>query len=247
MGDISLPPFLITNPYFEDMSIMTESILTKVCTKCNIEKTIDDFYKDSCSRDGLESRCKKCQNERRRIYYENNKEKVETYAKQYRGDNRNILIDRRKLFYQKNRKTILIKKKEYDQENKERISDYGKQYWKDNKEHIIAYNKRYRQTEAGKIAQCKSSSKRKALKRGVTVEDFNSQEIFKRDGYICQSCGCKTRPSFNRFHPKRPELDHIIPLSLGGEHSKRNTQCLCRHCNATKYNTGTGDQMRLFG
>ncbi|MBU2249718.1 MAG: HNH endonuclease, partial [Gammaproteobacteria bacterium] len=66
--------------------------------------------------------------------------------------------------------------------------------------------------------------------------------------YICQLCGVKTRPDIkNQYHPKRPELDHIVPLSLGGEHTKQNTQCLCRQCNMTKNNTGVGDQLRLFG
>lgn len=43
-----------------------------------------------------------------------------------------------------------------------------------------------------------------------------------------------------------PELDHIVSLAEGGEHSMRNTQCLCRKCNQEKGVTTKG-QLRLFG
>ena len=31
-------PFLTFNPYYEDMSIMAKVTLTKICSKCKIEK-----------------------------------------------------------------------------------------------------------------------------------------------------------------------------------------------------------------
>ena len=106
---------------------------------------------------------------------------------------------------------------------------------------------KYVKTESGRDAVKKGSHKRRALKQGATVEDFSPTEIFERDGYRCQLCGIKTRYYKTKSHPNSPELDHIIPLSLGGEHSRLNTQCLCSHCNRVKHNTGVGDQIRMFG
>lgn len=41
----------------------------KKCNKCNQDKSISEFGKDSRNKDGLQGRCKKCQNERRRERY----------------------------------------------------------------------------------------------------------------------------------------------------------------------------------
>lgn len=45
---------------------------------------------------------------------------------------------------------------------------------------------------------------------------------------------------------RAPESDHILPVSVGGEHSYRNTQCACRACNAANSNKPMG-QMLLIG
>jgi 5-methylcytosine-specific restriction endonuclease McrA len=34
--------------------------------------------------------------------------------------------------------------------------------------------------------------------------------------------------------PNSPELDHIIPLAKGGDHTKSNVQCVCASCNRKK-------------
>jgi len=141
---------------------------------------------------------------------------------------------------------ITARKKQYYQDNKAEIAARGKRYRKDNKQKISDRQKRYSQTEAGKATSRKAWQKRRALKRGATVKNFNPIKVLERDRYVCQNCGRKTRPDFNQWHPLYPNLDHIVPLSLGGDHSKANTQCLCRECNMTKHNTGKGDQLRLF-
>jgi len=77
--------------------------------------------------------------------------------------------------------------------------------------------------------------------RAVAVESVDPIKVFDRDGWRCQLCGKKT-PKAKRgtYSRNAPELDHIMPLSLGGEHSYRNTQCLCRSCNGSKSNTPMG-------
>lgn len=88
---------------------------------------------------------------------------------------------------------------------------------------------------------------RKAKSRGNDVEAFNPLDIMMRDKWKCQLCGRKTpRKLRGTINDCAPELDHIIPLSIGGEHSKRNTQCLCRMCNQNK-GARTVGQLRLFG
>lgn len=83
--------------------------------------------------------------------------------------------------------------------------------------------------------------------RSAWVEPVNPFEVFERDGWRCQNCKRKTpRKLRGSYEDRAPELDHIVPLAQGGEHSYRNTQCLCRACNAAK-SDGSGGQLRLFG
>lgn len=82
---------------------------------------------------------------------------------------------------------------------------------------------------------------------GCECEAVNPIRVFMRDGWRCQLCGEKLkRKDRGSIKNCAPELDHIIPLSKGGEHSYRNTQCVCRKCNGEKGNIERGQQ-RLFG
>lgn len=88
---------------------------------------------------------------------------------------------------------------------------------------------------------------KRARKRTATVESVNPLEVFERDKWRCHLCGVKTDKKLRGKHEAlSPELDHIIPLSEGGEHSYRNTACSCRSCNSRKGAKPKG-QMRLFG
>lgn len=90
-------------------------------------------------------------------------------------------------------------------------------------------------------------AKKRALKRQAHVDDVDPFVVFERDGWRCHMCGKATTKSLRGTYKDRaPELDHIVPLSLGGEHSYRNTACSCRKCNQTKNNSLVG-QLRLFG
>jgi len=89
--------------------------------------------------------------------------------------------------------------------------------------------------------------KERALIRSVKVETVDAMRVFERDGWRCRLCGKKLKPKHRgTIKYNAPELDHIIPLSKGGEHSYRNTQCACRKCNAEKGAREFG-QLRLFG
>lgn len=89
--------------------------------------------------------------------------------------------------------------------------------------------------------------RRKARLRDVRVESVNPTLVFERDRWLCQLCGCKTlKRARGTCNPRAPELDHIVPLSKGGAHSYKNTQCACRGCNHSKSDAMLG-QLRMFG
>ncbi len=63
----------------------------------------------------------------------------------------------------------------------------------------------------------------------VKIVAFSRRNVFKRDGYMCQDCGCK---------PGSEELtiDHILPRSRGGMSSWLNCVLACIDCNTRKAN-----------
>ena len=77
--------------------------------------------------------------------------------------------------------------------------------------------------------------KRQARKRGLLAESFHPFEVFDRDNWHCRICLMPTpRHMRGTIESNAPELDHIMPLSRGGGHTRSNTQCLCRACNQKK-------------
>ena len=79
------------------------------------------------------------------------------------------------------------------------------------------------------------------------AERVNAGDVFTRDRWVCQLCGKRTVRSLRgTIHPRAPELDHIVPLSQGGNHVLTNVQCACRSCNAAKGSKILG-QGRMIG
>ena len=90
-------------------------------------------------------------------------------------------------------------------------------------------------------------ARHRALTKGCNAENVDPLKVFERDKWRCRLCNVKTPKELRgTYQDNAPELDHIIPLSLGGPHTYANTQCACRKCNGTKSNKPMG-QMLLFG
>lgn len=88
---------------------------------------------------------------------------------------------------------------------------------------------------------------RRAIARGANGgEKIDPIKVFERDAYRCGICGSRTsKGKRGTYHPKAPELDHIVPVSAGGLHTYSNVQCACRSCNISKGASMWG-QLHLF-
>jgi 5-methylcytosine-specific restriction endonuclease McrA len=67
----------------------------------------------------------------------------------------------------------------------------------------------------------------RARKRAAFVESVNRKVVYERDGGVCGVCGLSVAK-------REMSLDHIRPLSKGGEHSYRNIQLTHGRCNSSK-------------
>jgi hypothetical protein len=89
--------------------------------------------------------------------------------------------------------------------------------------------------------------KKRADHYGVEHEPIDPLKVLERDGWRCQVCGVKTPKRFRGTpKPNAPEVDHRIPLAMGGGHTWDNVQCCCRSCNLEKGGTKARGQLSLF-
>jgi hypothetical protein len=92
----------------------------------------------------------------------------------------------------------------------------------------------------------KLKERRRMRKRAAFVEDVDVMVHMEWQDGRCYHCGCKIRLDVDTLHPKSLTLDHLVPLSLGGEHSYANTVASCRNCNcAIKGVKAIGEQLKL--
>ena len=68
------------------------------------------------------------------------------------------------------------------------------------------------------------------------VENVDPMEVFERNNWICQLCNHPVSKIRDKRFIDIASLDHIIPLSKGGEHSYANTQLAHLSCNIRKGN-----------
>lgn len=71
------------------------------------------------------------------------------------------------------------------------------------------------------------SAEHRARQRQLMTPELRRQ-IAERDNYTCQKCGRYMPDGFGL------EIDHIVPVSKGGETIPWNLQVLCYKCNAEK-------------
>lgn len=75
----------------------------KVCTKCQRNLPLGQFYKVAKNKDGLMYSCKECWKTVRHRSYQKNKRKVAIYGAKYRAANSELVKQRTKLWRQKNK------------------------------------------------------------------------------------------------------------------------------------------------
>jgi 5-methylcytosine-specific restriction protein A len=86
----------------------------------------------------------------------------------------------------------------------------------------------------GKITSIEYKIKKIDLRRGIPVVENRitgrplmriRERIIARDGAACRKCGKMVG---------RLEIDHIVPLTFGGQESDSNRQLLCYDCHKLK-------------
>lgn len=139
--------------------------------------------------------------------------------------------------------------KEYIEKNAEAIKVRMQVYRETHAETARARTKQWRKEnpEQVRINANRMGQRRRALRFAVKSEDAPIAYLHKRDRGVCGICHKKVSMKFRHPHPLSPSMDHIIPLSKGGDDSRANKQLAHFRCNIRKLNRPMGEQLRLLG
>ncbi len=165
-------------------------------------------------------RCSECKRKEEREYYAKNSERVKLRKYKWNNSNKELIKSIKKKSYHKTKDSHRDRKRQ----------SYLKWYHKHNGRDKVYFHKQNR---------------RNKLKAGEK-EFFTANEIFERDGWICQICGRKVSLRFRFPHPLSKSLDHIVPIAHGGSHIRKNVRLVHLRCNLKKNASTLADQLRMF-
>jgi len=100
--------------------------------------------------------------------------------------------------------------------------------------HLAALNGPRKLYESPSARMAAERHRRRARLRGSSSERFDAAEIFSRDGWVCGICHKQVDPALRAPDPMAASLDHVVPISRGGAHTRANTQCAHWICNSRK-------------
>jgi len=194
------------------------------CKKCHVPQSQDAFGNDASRQTGKYPYCKRCVKDVNGANYVKHGDKIRAATKTY------IL---------NNSDKVAARKKAYREKTKEWLKNYLRQYHIDNRDSIRVVIRAYRKRHRYKVTEW-ARKRRAAIHHAAVIEQVSQSTIYKRDKGICQLC-------YKPVTKQDASLDHVIPLSKGGNHSYQNIVLTHKRCNSGKGNRSVTQQMRLFG
>ena len=102
-----------------------------------------------------------------------------------------------------------------------------KKWRADNKDHVKNYNKEYRSMPEKKAKRCHLQQKREAIKKSAVLPDSDMEII---EGFFTE----RTRLNESSKDGTVYEVDHIVPIALGGSHHQDNLEIITQTENNMK-------------
>lgn len=192
----------------------------KQCSKCKIEKPLDQFSKDSSRKDGKQLHCKECNRIAGEKYRSENPEKRRAMCASWDARNK----DRKKEH-----------KRRYISRHPEKIAEQWARYRENNLERL----KKYQQENQESRRANEATRRARKVKAGGTHSGDDIKELLRLQRGKCACCRDDIR--------KKSHADHIVPLARGGSNDRSNIQLLCPTCNRKKHAKDPIDWMQSRG
>lgn len=211
----------------------------KRCSRCDTIQQPDAFHRNRSRRDGLASWCRSCNAERAASYRAANLEACDARAAAWKAAHQDQVraSDRARgaARYAANPERLRAWGKEWLEADPERARSMKRASRQRNLDAARESHANWKRHNPEKVRA--ASHRRRARKLAAFVEDVLLSVLVERDHDRCGICG-------KRVLPAARSVDHILPLSRGGEHSYANTQLAHLRCNNRRNNHGPA-QLRL--
>lgn len=238
-------------------------IIAKTCSICKRGQPVELFCRNSLAKDGLDTRCRPCNNKRCRDRRNPKVVAERKRVEQYKKDHPAVKTCsgckkfKKKSEFSKNiRKSDNLsvyckpcqrqKGRESHYRHREKNNDRSRKYRIVNFDKISKHQKEYRIENADKVRETNRrwreknrdkerdyKSKRRALRRGGDYIKYDRATIFKRDNGICCICQKEIDIVLRSPHRMSFTIQHLRPLSLGGADAPYNVAPAHYSCNSS--------------
>lgn len=216
----------------------------RVCTNCGEYKTREYFSLHSGK---LRANCKACIHE----HYERNKEAIRRQHKEYATNNKDKKRAADKAYYLTNRDDINKNRREDRHNNLEEYRKRDREYIRSRRDdinkhrRIIYRDNRYQKRVMHNKWRRANPDSCRASKNNYRMRKYNAEgksttadinRIYAEQLGMCAYCACRleTVDDFGEIKTKYT-IDHIQPLSKGGNNYPDNLQLVCGSCNSSKH------------
>lgn len=192
----------------------------KTCTKCGIQKPLEEFGKDKKRKDGHVAQCKEClkayrkeyhkknkdkENAKNKEWYLKNKESKDAKNKLWREEHKDYMKEYHKKHYLNNKEYYNNKSKQWYNQHKEHANYLTQRWYESNKDHVKELRKAWVKQNKEKLVLSRNNRKAyvKMLPNTLTKQEWDS--ILSDFNKACALTGTTEKVT----------LEHFIPLSCG--------------------------------
>jgi len=185
----------------------------KTCSKCKTNKSIAEFYKNSCHKDGLSSRCQICINNDNKLYREKHKNQGKLRWLKWVKNNRERNHERQQRWRSKNPEKNQEQQKYWEIKNKEHRRKLQRNLREKHKGRYRAYDLKRRSTVRGnldgrmKVAVRRVLNGKKSGRRWESIIGYDAESLKKHlESNFQEGMSWANK---NQWH-----IDHIVPISF---------------------------------
>lgn len=214
---------------------MADAEFTKRCPRCEAIKPHTDFYRSAKSKDGRAGYCISCAKEKAVEWQKANPEKKAASDKKQNAKPERFekMQARRRKAYEADPAGSLKKLADWAVLNRNKLHESRQAWKKANTEKVAAAQKRYHDKPEWRAIAALRHQVNWAIKRaddaGLTrdgcINRLQWQAVLERFGHSC--CYCATDGKLT--------LEHLTPLSRGGDNAVGNIAPACAPCNRRKW------------